>query len=64
MLAGMTDAIDYTTPGTLTGLGNVSPLALEPIPVPASFSASSSRSDVTRCHGSPRAIRRAPCAAV
>lgn len=32
MLAGMADAIDYTTPGPLTGLGNVSPLALESVP--------------------------------
>jgi Transglutaminase-like superfamily len=31
MIAGMTDEIDYTTPGPLTDLGNVSPLLLEGI---------------------------------
>lgn len=31
-IACMTDAIDYTAPGPLTGLGNVSPSALERIP--------------------------------
>ena len=31
-MAGLTDAIDYTTPGPLTDLGNVSPSVLERIP--------------------------------